>query len=294
MPSEQKEQSPESTPKSNRWIAPAACACVIALAIGIFYSISRTQKLEDEVKQLTASVAADFSNFRRASADNAEKTATELRQELQEARDQATAAVGQAKSEAQRRADRLNKELSESIDTAQQKQKEEYASELNVVKQAADQTDQKVSHVMTQVQTVSTDVDKTKSDLQQTISELKSVVGDMGVQSGLVATNAKEIAALRALGERNYYEFDLKKSPKPTKVGDVQVRLKSADPKRSKYTLVVLADDKQIEKQNRTVNEPIQFYLSKMRQPSEIVVNEVSKDHVVGYLTTPKVQQAMR
>ena len=36
----------------------------------------------------------------------------------------------------------------------------------------------------------------------------------------------------------------------------------------------------------------MQFYVSKARQPYEIVVNEVAKDLIVGYLTTPKDQVA--
>ena len=70
--------------------------------------------------------------------------------------------------------------------------------------------------------------------------------------------------------------------------------LKSSDVKRNKYALVVLADDKRIEKKDKTLNEPVQFYASRMRQPYEIVINEVGKDHVVGYLATPKVQLSRR
>jgi hypothetical protein len=110
------------------------------------------------------------------------------------------------------------------------------------------------------------------------------------VQSGLIATNAKELAALKALGERNYYEFNLGKTKQPQKVGDVFIQLKRTDPKRNRYTIEILADDKKVEKKDKTVNEPVQFYTSKARQPYEIVVNEVRKDVIVGYLATPKVQ----
>jgi hypothetical protein len=55
---------------------------------------------------------------------------------------------------------------------------------------------------------------------------------------------------------------------------------------------VIIADDKRVEKKNRTVNEPIQFLLSKSVLPYELVVNDVKKDLIVGYLSVPKVQQA--
>lgn len=54
----------------------------------------------------------------------------------------------------------------------------------------------------------------------------------------------------------------------------------------------VIADDKKVEKKEKGVNEPVQFYTSKARQPYEIVINEVKKDLIVGYLATPKVQTA--
>jgi hypothetical protein len=137
---------------------------------------------------------------------------------------------------------------------------------------------------------VKTDVQKNKSDLEKTIADLKSVRGDLGEQSGLVATNGKELMALKALGERNYFEFNLTRTKEPKKVGDVSIQLKKVDTKKNKYTIEVLADDKRVEKRDKNVNEPVQFYMAKARQPYEIVVNEIKKDQIIGYLATPKVQ----
>jgi len=107
--------------------------------------------------------------------------------------------------------------------------------------------------------------------------------------SGLIATNSKQIQELRDLGDRNIYEFTLTKSGKIQKVGNVELMLRKADMGHNRFTLDVLADDKRVEKKDRTVNEPVQFYTSEARQPYEIVVNQVQKDKVVGYLATPKV-----
>jgi hypothetical protein len=132
----------------------------------------------------------------------------------------------------------------------------------------------------------------TDSELKKTISNLNSVKGDMGVQSGLIATNANELAALKRLGERNYFEFKLGKSKQRQRVGDITLLLKKTDPKRNKYTVEVMADDKLTEKKDRNVNEPVQFYTAKARQPYELVVNSVAKDQIAGYLATPKEQVA--
>ncbi len=116
--------------------------------------------------------------------------------------------------------------------------------------------------------------------------------GDLGVQSGLIATNSTELAALKALGDRNYIEFRIAKSKQYQKVGNIQVQLKKADPKRNKYTIQLVADDKTVEKKDKTTNEPLQFYMSSARQPYEIVVNQVQKDLIVGYCRLPRSYRA--
>jgi hypothetical protein len=108
--------------------------------------------------------------------------------------------------------------------------------------------------------------------------------------SGLIATNADQLNALKELGERNYQEFDIKRTGGPQKIGTIQLALAKADPKRNRFTMDVLADDKKVQKRDRTINEPVQFYLSGNRQPVEIVVNEVKKDEIVGYVAMPKVK----
>jgi hypothetical protein len=132
-------------------------------------------------------------------------------------------------------------------------------------------------------------VTTTQSDLQKTIAQLSKVQGDLGVTSGYVAKNGTELEALKRLGERNYFEFTLSKGKETKHVGDIQLVLRKADAKKQKFTVTVMADDKNIEKKDKTVNEPVQFYVSKSpHQPYEIVVNRVGKDQISGYLATPK------
>jgi hypothetical protein len=141
---------------------------------------------------------------------------------------------------------------------------------------------------------VKTDVASTQTELEKTGSDLKHVMGDMGVMSGLIATNSSQLDALKALGDRDYVKFDLKRAGGKQKVGDIQLVLSKADPKHNRFTLDVLADDKMVEKRDRTINEPVQLYLAGNHQPEEIVVNEVKKDEVIGYVSIPKVKTATR
>jgi hypothetical protein len=119
-------------------------------------------------------------------------------------------------------------------------------------------------------------------------------MGDMGVMSGLIATNSKEVGELRQLGERNYFEFDIKKTGGARKVADISLEVRKTDPKRNKFTVNLLADDKTVEKKDKSINEPVQFYLAGNRQPYEMVINQVKKDEVIGYLATPRVKIARR
>jgi DNA repair exonuclease SbcCD ATPase subunit len=156
------------------------------------------------------------------------------------------------------------------------------------------ETQKAVSTVSSDVSTVKTDVGGVKTDLTSTQTELKtaesqlqSMKGDLGVQSGLIATNHSELEILKHKGDRNYYEFTLTKGQKKP-VSTVSLELKKADLKHSRYTLEVYADDKKIEKKDRGLNEPVQFYTGKDNLLYELVVNSIDKNEIKGYIATPK------
>jgi len=144
-----------------------------------------------------------------------------------------------------------------------------------------------VSSVKTDVGSAKTDIQKTQTDLAATNAKLEKTIGDLGLQSGLIAHNASELAELKRKGERNYYDFTLHKNQR-TPVGTISLVLKKVDPKKSKFTLNVIADDKTIEKKDRTLNEPLQFYTGRDHMLYELVVFTAAKNEVTGYLATPK------
>jgi chromosome segregation ATPase len=151
-----------------------------------------------------------------------------------------------------------------------------------------------VASVKTDVGGVKTDVATTKSDLETTKSQLQRVMGDAGVMSGLIATNHTELEELKHKGDRNYFEFTLQKGAAPTLLATVKLQLKKVDIKHSRYTLDVSADDKNIEKKDKNLDEPVQFYTGKDPVLFELVVNNIDKNKISGYLSTPKnAPQAM-
>jgi hypothetical protein len=145
-----------------------------------------------------------------------------------------------------------------------------------------------VASVKTDVGGVKTDVAATKSDLESTKTQLQRVVGDAGVMSGLIATNHSELEILKHKGDRTYIEFSLQKGAKPTLLSTVKLQLKKVDEKRGKYTMNVSADDRNIEKKDKNLDEPVQFYTGKDPVLYEMVVNVVEKNKVSGYLSIPK------
>jgi predicted nucleic acid-binding Zn-ribbon protein len=145
-----------------------------------------------------------------------------------------------------------------------------------------------VSAVKTDVGGVKNDVASTQADLASTKTQLTRVMGDAGVMSGLIATNHDELQELKRRGERNYYEFTLHKGGPAQNVGTIKLALKKVNEKKSKYTLNVDADDKTVEKKDKNLDEPVQFYSGKTPALFEIVVNNISKNQVSGYLSTPK------
>src|SRR6266404_4930291 len=134
------------------------------------------------------------------------------------------------------------------------------------------------------------DVTGVKNDLDEAKGKLDRATGDMGVMSGLIARNHDDLESLKQRGDRNYFEFTIQRAKTPQHVGPVAIALNKTDSKKSKYTITVLADDKSIEKKDRTAGEPVQFYVkgTGRTSPYEIVVFDVNKNTITGYLSTPK------
>ena len=210
------------------------------------------------------------------------RTEQELRDQLERARRQANLAAGEAKEEALKRVE----ETRAALEAAEARDKQQLSSDISKVKES---TDSQFSQVGSEVTSVKGDVAATKTQLDKTVSDLKRATGELDGHSVLIATNQKELQALQALGERNYVQFNIQKAKQPQRVGDVSILLKKTDPKKNRYTIELTADDKTVEKRDRGANEPLQFMTSKAKQPYELVVNDVKKDAIVGYLSIPKV-----
>jgi hypothetical protein len=225
-----------------------------------------------------------------SAAAERQKAIEAVRDEVDKARRQARGVAGKVKEETMKSVEDLASRVNVSESKLKQHQEAEarVVNEITSLKQATTSAQSNISGVSTEVKQVRTEVASTQGQLERTIADLKRTAGDMGVLSGLIATNSKEIDALRQLGDRNYIEFTLYKRKEPIRLGDVSILLKKTDVKANRYSLELGVDDRKIEKKDRSANEPLQFYVGNGRQPHELVVNQVEKDLIVGYLATPK------
>jgi chromosome segregation ATPase len=176
--------------------------------------------------------------------------------------------------------------------TTELKAQQERAAAKLAAEQAATNTrvasvNSEVSGVKTDLGGARSDIASTRSDLAATKAKLETAIGDLNVHSGLIAKSHEELEFLKHKGDRSYFEFKLKRKQR-SPISTVSLELKKTDPKKSRFTLNVYADDHTIEKKDRTLGEPLQFYTGRDKQLYEVVVFTVDKDGISGYLATPK------
>ena len=265
----------EETPRTHSGALLAAIAVALLLGIGgLIWSYTLNGKLTAQQQDVADAKAANV---------KLDAKLRETDERLNVATDELKTSLGLTQKQLDTRAEELQarEQKVEASATRLASEQKQTASQVAAVSTA-------VSDVKTDVGGVKTDVAKTQSDLASTISQLTSMRGDLDGHSTLIARNAQELEILKHKGDRNYYEFTIAKGQKKP-VGTITLELKKVDAKKSKFTLVVYADDKQYEKKDKNLNEPLQFYAGKDPMLFEIVVNSVSaKNTVSGYLSTPK------
>jgi len=272
VPSPEESYRYEST-GTPRWIS-VLFGVVIALLVvlGVAGYSTQTRLTQDLARQ------QDQNKILTAQLDQANSRVADLKSQMEITLQR----VGLTQSEIARA-----KSRAETILKEQQAADQKLTAELS---KAQKENEEKIGAVATEVGGAKKDIEATKTDLEATKGKLERSFGDMNVMSGLIARNKDDLEDLRRRGDRNYYEFTVTKSKFAQRVGPVQISLNKTDPKKATYTLTVIADDRAIPKKDRTAGEPVQFYVkgSSRMAPYEIVVFDVGKSQITGYLATPK------
>lgn len=252
----------ETQSNAGKWILTILAVLVVAgFAYAHYMTYSSVNKLSNELTVSQGQVKELLARMQ-----NAEETEEALRQQ-----------AGMTKQDLAQRMAELRSSQKAAEARIEKAQKEQLG-----------QVTGQIEGVRTDVGGVKTDVASTKADLEATKAKLQSTIGDLGVQSGLIAHTAGDLELLKHKGDRNYYEFTLLKGAKPQPVSTVSLQLKKADAKKGKFTMNVTADDKTIEKKDRNISEPIQFYSGRDHLLFELVVWTVDGKKATGYLSTPK------
>ena len=253
-----------------RWvgIAVVALAGISILGLGIGWNASTHAKVAEQAlaaqnKDLQQNV--DTLNQRLAQSEQGN---AEVQNELNAVTDHVKLTQGQLAS-ARQQTKQLSSDYSKKLDSVQ--------SQLATKANADDVT------------ALGSDVNGVKSGLDAANNNLQMARGEFGT---LIAKNHDEIDELRRLGERDYYEFTLTGKGNKSKAGSLMIELRGTNPKKNQFTVNLYVDDKRLEKKNRAVDEPIYFYTPGTRSPMELVVNQVGKDKLVGYVSAPKTQPA--
>ena len=281
---------PPTPPPSNILLKVGmVLSLILILAVG-YVSYSTRTELERQIAGLQEELADQARAMKAARTqatdmaadiDLVRKRAGVTAQELESARKFAE----RLRAEQEKAKEQLASELASkanSTDVAAARQ--EASTKLAEVQQSSEA---KIGTVSGEVKTVAANLDVTRADLAASRREITDVRTTLSQQ---IARNAGELADLRKKGERDFFEFDIKKPKKNemARVADIQLQLRRTDPKKAKYDVVIQVDDSRLERKERTANEPVQFLVGRDKLRYEIVVNYVDKDRIRGYLSTPK------
>jgi len=249
-----------------------------ALAVGEFFMMSKISSTRNDLVAQQNQMRTELTS--RLQTQVADRLST-----LEQQNTQALEAVRTELDGAAKRVGSQGGELKRARLMVTKLQDEQKLQAEQVQQELAQKADQQAVGALSQ------DVSATKTDLTNTQQNVSTIASDLGMarsQLGtLIARNHDDIEYLRKMGERDYFEFTLDKNH-PAKVANVGLDLRKTNAKRYRYTVAVTADDVQIEKKDRSINEPVIFYVSGSKKPYEIVVNSINSNQVKGYVSTPK------
>jgi len=256
------------------------------LVVGEIYTLAR-------ISSVRSSLEAQQAAFQRTLTAQLDQRFSSQLSALQNSNAQQLEAIRRELEAASKRVGSTGKEVRRARAMVEQLQSEQGRQAERLKQEIAQKADQQ------QVGALSQDVSATRADLESTKKVLDATRADLGMARSdlgtLIARNHDDIEALRKMGDRDYFEFVLDKN-QPQRVAGVGLILKKTNTKRHRFNVSLLADDMEIEKKDRTVNEPIFFYLRGSKRFYELVVNKVESAKAMGYLSTPKgaVQTATR
>jgi len=259
---EQEPHESSAAPQSRSWIAVAVCASLLTTAIAVGYGVHQ----QSVVGQLTS--------------QNSEMTSS--MNEMHSQVDTLSAKLNDVSSQAAAAVNALQQQQTTTQNGGKGVSAKQRAASLRQLKQLqATLTDQQ-----NQLKDTQDLVAKNRTDLEGALSSTKDEL------NGSIATTHEELIALQKRGERNYFEFDIKKSKSFQREGPLSLSLRKADDKHKTYDVAMIVDDNQLTKKKINLYEPVWIHRIDDPQPVQIVVNKIDKDSVHGYVSAPKYRNS--
>ncbi len=212
-----------------------------------------------------------------------------------------SSSITQMKAQMQTMADKLSQATAAPAPAAPARGYSESTPRPRPVRAAVDprytQMQKRLADQEKQLSSTRDDLSKTRDDLNgkldSTRDELSgNLASTKDELNGSIGRTHDDVVALQKRGERNYYEFHLSKSKEVQRVGPLSLSLRKVNTKRKSYDLAMFVDDNQMQKKSVNLYEPIWINLEDRPQPVQLVVNQIGKDQIQGYISEPKYKKA--
>ena len=149
--------------------------------------------------------------------------------------------------------------------------------------------DPRFKKLQSQIDAQGNAIDQTRNDLTSTQGDLSNTRTEL---TGSIAHTHDELVLMQKKGERDFAEFDISKSKQFKKVGALQIRLKKTNDKHQFADLDLMVNDRNLSQKHINLFQPVMFSTPDSPQPVEVVINDIGKDHIHGYVSAPKYRQS--
>ena len=266
------------------FITIAGAAAVLFAADA--YLMRQIREFSQDVIRMERSTVRDLGGIRQeaAAANDAHHGGIEaLAAELVAARYETAAAAGDARTDAERYAEQLAKRVVES----RRIERRWVDTELTNVRKVMDAADESTRRLARELREARAASATTRTANAGAATRESLFLSDIDALKRIAADHRDELAARQASAACDIFEFAIRKTGKPKELAGVSVLLLRADSKGSRYSVEIVAGGRKIEASNRTAYEPVRLYTG-ARAPLELVVNEIRKDEIRGFISVPR------
>lgn len=250
------------------WIAAVVFVCILAVAVGFIVQQQKVaNRLSSRNEELTASLTQTKGQVQTLSSELNTMQAQQAEQAERERAEKAARHTSAARREHLRHGAAARRVLKRDDPRWKQMQ---------------DQLAQNQKAIASTQQ----DLDNTRAQLQGNLDSTRNEL------TGSIAKTHAELVELEKKGERSYYEFDMFKAKRFERVGPIEVSLRKTNARHQFCDFHVIVNDRELVKKHINVYEPVVFYTEQNGQPLQLVINNISKNHMHGYVSAPKYQNA--